>query len=208
VSVLLLALIALQLPGQSTRPTPRGIPNDWLRDSDYPDRALKRHQFGRITWQLDVDAAGKAIACHIFNSSGFWELDNRTCTILLERARFEPGRPGTFQGGFVWEDPTVEPADWEAIVALVWKPIPGRVTVKALPKDYVQAPWVRVRVGFGAKRECHVERTSGNAAIDGVACDQAMANVDRSDVHPAIGPGYKVDTRMFRIDFVAEEPAH
>src|SRR4051812_44187023 len=102
---LLLALSAGQTPPitrtAAMPPAPpavraRSLQNlpSYVRVDDYPSGAWSRKEQGKVQFQLTISPAGRATGCHILRSSGSPELDNRTCRIMLERARFDPARNG------------------------------------------------------------------------------------------------------------------
>src|SRR6185437_10936038 len=64
----------------------------YFSDSDYPAEAIRRREQGVAAYVLDVDATGQVSACQITGSSGSAILDEATCRILRERARFTPAR--------------------------------------------------------------------------------------------------------------------
>ncbi|MDJ0275804.1 energy transducer TonB [Sphingomonas sp. 2R-10] len=72
--------------------TPPGSnPGSWLTDRDYPEAARKAKQSGKVFVGMTVAADGKVTDCRILQSSGAASLDQATCPILFERARFRPG---------------------------------------------------------------------------------------------------------------------
>ncbi len=69
---------------------------------DYPAEALKNDEQGTVRFQLDVGRDGKPTGCTVVESSGSKILDDATCRLIVDRARFEPardrrGRPTTDQ---------------------------------------------------------------------------------------------------------------
>lgn len=64
---------------------------------DYPELSVRRKESGIVGAIVEVDEAGKVAGCWIWHSSGSPRLDQRTCSLLLQRARFSPakmnGRP-------------------------------------------------------------------------------------------------------------------
>ncbi|NUT00445.1 MAG: TonB family protein [Sphingomonas sp.] len=60
--------------------------------ADYPAAAQKAGRMGRAHVRLRVNDSGAITECSILRSSGSAELDNTTCRILNERAKFEPAR--------------------------------------------------------------------------------------------------------------------
>jgi TonB family protein len=68
-----------------------------------------RHAEGAVQFRLEVDAQGRVTACTVTRSSGDSQLDETTCAILRERARYEPARSaegravaGTDMGRVTW----------------------------------------------------------------------------------------------------------
>jgi TonB family protein len=58
--------------------------------SDYPARSLALQEQGGVSFQILVSAEGFPIQCWVFEASGYPELDNATCGIMLSRMRFKP----------------------------------------------------------------------------------------------------------------------
>lgn len=92
-------LIALLLAAAADVITAKPIDiGSWFRANDYPIEAMKKGIEGSVTFEVDVDPAGKPTACRVAVSSGSSILDRATCDAVLARARFEPalgpdGRP-------------------------------------------------------------------------------------------------------------------
>jgi periplasmic protein TonB len=63
-----------------------------IRDSDYPRKAGKDGQHGRVGTEIQVDANGRPSACVILRSSGSAELDQATCRLIMRRFRYTPAR--------------------------------------------------------------------------------------------------------------------
>lgn len=59
---------------------------------DYPMSAIRREEQGTVAYRLFITRRGRVSECHIVNSSGSDALDLATCSILEDRARFEPAR--------------------------------------------------------------------------------------------------------------------
>ena len=64
----------------------------WVMTEDWPSAALREGREGIAAYALDVGIDGLPIACSITTSSGHEDLDERTCTLLMRRARFEPAK--------------------------------------------------------------------------------------------------------------------
>lgn len=63
---------------------------------DYPASALSRNEQGTVYFRLTIGTDGRVKDCQITRSSGYRDLDESTCRIMMERARFKPalGRDG------------------------------------------------------------------------------------------------------------------
>jgi len=72
------------------RTLPRGEIGRFVTNSDYPDSALPDGHEGTVTVRLTIDPEGKVTDCAPVVSSGHEDLDRRTCTILVRRARLTP----------------------------------------------------------------------------------------------------------------------
>jgi TonB family protein len=106
---------APSMPAPSTvpgTPQPAESPAAWFGADDYPVAALKAHEQGRVGVAVDVDAGGAPIKCTVASSSGSINLDDGTCAIVMQRARFRPARdaagtaiPGQFRTAVHWAIP-------------------------------------------------------------------------------------------------------
>lgn len=73
---------------QPVQVRPQGDTAMWITNADYP-RRLKNGEAG-ITWfRLTVGPDGRPIECKITRTSGYLALDERTCSALMRRARFD-----------------------------------------------------------------------------------------------------------------------
>lgn len=75
--------------------TPRGDPGAWILDHDYRPSWIRRGYNGTARFILEVDVSGRVSDCSITGSTGHAQLDEATCAILSERARFNPARDST-----------------------------------------------------------------------------------------------------------------
>ena len=90
-----LAAAMLALPGAAEPaqpPQPIGSPANWFWTDDYPIEAQRREAEGMVQFRLEVSAAGMPTRCIVEQSSNDVDLDRATCTILMQRARFQPAR--------------------------------------------------------------------------------------------------------------------
>ena len=69
---------------------PRGSPQSWVTNEDYPSAAIRSGDHGTVRVRLDVGADGRVTDCTIVASSGSSLLDSTACTLLRRRARFDP----------------------------------------------------------------------------------------------------------------------
>jgi TonB family protein len=67
-------------------------PTSWVNSGDYPESAIRARQQGTVSYQVEIDPTGAARGCRVTGSSGSAALDEVTCRIIKERARFEPAR--------------------------------------------------------------------------------------------------------------------
>ncbi len=72
------------------RATPRGDPQSWVSNDDYPPKALREEKQGTTGFRVSVGPDGRVVSCTVTSSSGSPDLDNATCTLITRRARFNP----------------------------------------------------------------------------------------------------------------------
>jgi TonB family protein len=97
-------LLAYVVPAAAAEPAPVAAPEpstaaratanlaSLFSDKDYPAEALRNEEEGIVAFRLAVGADGKPTQCSITATSGSASLDDATCRILMERARFTPAR--------------------------------------------------------------------------------------------------------------------
>lgn len=118
---LVLLLAAGSAPAAAAgRASPPKILNgtEILTEDDYPKAALRKEEQGTVVIALDVDATGTPRGCAVTRSSGSASLDQGTCQLFKERARFSPARDrrgravaGTWHGKPVtWRISAADPA--------------------------------------------------------------------------------------------------
>ena len=87
-----------RLPFMSERPVEhpasyaRGDVRAVFRADDYPTAAMEAGDQGTVQTELTIDSDGRVGRCTITQSSGHRSLDEATCSILQQRARFTPAR--------------------------------------------------------------------------------------------------------------------
>lgn len=91
---------------------PLGRYQDWFGMRDYPQEAAIAREQGTSGFELEIDSNGLPADCKIIKPSGSKALDDRTCTIMMSRARFRPkldakGRPVStiFRHSMIWKLP-------------------------------------------------------------------------------------------------------
>lgn len=99
-----------------TPPKPAGNPGEWITTGDYPDAALQAGKQGSVRFTLQIDASGTPTGCSVVQGSGDASLDEATCRLISQRARFTPatgknGKPaaGTYTNTVRWELPAQSP---------------------------------------------------------------------------------------------------
>ena len=65
-------------------------PGRWVTPRDYPAMALRNEVEGVSRFTASVGADGRVKQCDITQSSGDVLLDQKTCTLVIQRARFNP----------------------------------------------------------------------------------------------------------------------
>jgi TonB family protein len=202
--------LAMAVAGQSavaeaaSKPEPIA-PQSWISDDDYPPKAMARGAGGTIGFLLLVDAGGKVTDCRIHETSGFVELDQNTCAILLKRSKFKPARnaagaavESVYTGHFTWRQ--FGDSD-KAVKAMKPEPFGIELSLQKLPRGYERPALLRVHFDAAGKPDsCRPEIGSGNATLDKVACEQAITQAVRSDPRR---DGLRPDTRMVQVSFEA-----
>lgn len=203
-------ILAMALAGQeagggvAAKPVPIG-PQSWLSDDDYPPKALAQRAGGTTGFLLLVDAAGKVTDCRVPETSGFVELDQHTCAVLLKRSRFKPARDaaGTaitsvYKGSFTWKQ--FGDSD-KALKAMRPEPFGIELSLAKLPHGYERPALLRLHFSDAGKPDsCRAELGSGSQALDKVACEQALAQTARPDLR---SDGLRPDTRMVQVSVEA-----
>ena len=76
---------------------------------EYPKESLKALEQGIVHYRVKIDSRGRPKQCEITQSSGHQRLDMATCNLLLDKARFSPGRNekgrfvrSTYEGRVHW----------------------------------------------------------------------------------------------------------
>lgn len=85
-------------PNGEVELVPLTEPTSWVTSEDYPSEALRRGQEGKVAMVLTVGPDGVPRSCTVNQTSGSPALDQGSCALLMQRARYKPpldsaGRP-------------------------------------------------------------------------------------------------------------------
>jgi TonB family protein len=83
-------VVLAQNPVAVRHPTPTRT--RFIHADDFPFQARQHGWQGAVVADLTISARGTVDKCDIAKSSGYKLLDDTTCQILVERARFQPAR--------------------------------------------------------------------------------------------------------------------
>jgi TonB family protein len=157
---------------------------------NYPARALKAREQGKVGFRLVVEPDGSLGSCEVTASSGSKALDNETCELILRNARLNPVRNAdgrairAVQTGYInWILPSNAPQ--MASVSASTGSDPDRIICKrtartgslvARTKQCMTArQWAEA--GRIARGEAARLIGSGNATEEGIrSCDPSIAN--------------------------------
>ena len=91
---------------------PSNNPGSWATNDDYPLAAMRDDREGTTGFRLTIAPDGLPQRCEVISSSGHADLDTTTCRLMMERARFRPGRDekkapvgGTYSNRIRWQIP-------------------------------------------------------------------------------------------------------
>jgi len=185
ISTFLLALSAAAAAQAGPAPVPAVRAQtdlaDYFSPSWYPPEALRNREQGTVRFEVAVGRNGRVDSCRILASSGSRALDEATCGILRDRARFTPARNAAgdpvadrFAARIDWQLPPESP------------PPPEHARARANLASYVSdgdypAEAMRLgqqgTVGFdldisadGRVTQCHVMSSSGSELLDLTTC--------------------------------------
>lgn len=88
----ILAVPARPPVGTETPVIPLGNPGEWVTYGDYPTKALREGVSGTVGFRATIGVDGAVTGCSIVSSSKSQELDEATCRLVTQRARFSPAR--------------------------------------------------------------------------------------------------------------------
>lgn len=89
---------------------PCGSFDQWVRSVDYPADAVRQNAQGTVKMKAIIGTDGRVRDCKVEGSSGHRNLDEDTCRLIEERARFIPAR-----------DAARQPIETEYTVTFTWR---------------------------------------------------------------------------------------
>jgi len=173
-SPIALLVLALAADSPPTGPVPPVRPSADLSalfgPRDYPLEAIRRAEHGDVGFRLVVGPNGRVTRCDILASSGSRALDEVTCRILRERARFRPARDSL---GRPVADVVVSRVHWEMpqAAALATYIASGDYPMEALRRRQQGRVEFELIIGAdGRPADCRILTSSGSAALDEATC--------------------------------------
>lgn len=109
---------------EATGAQPANDPGSWVTTSDYPAASLRANSEGVAGFDVSIGTDGMVKACRISRSSGHADLDEATCRVVSERARFTPA---TDSKGRVVEGNYSSSIRW--LIGLTHPPLAGKSTI-------------------------------------------------------------------------------
>lgn len=202
-SVMMIALAIAAAPDQGNAAesgaeqpmVPATNPGSWVTNDDYPARAMFEEREGMTGFRLTIRTNGLPSGCEITASSGHPDLDAATCRLVMERARFTPGRDargeavgGTYSNRIRWQIPEGEGGS--AVAGFELDPVQESWPRGAIPDDAFKRidPAAHYPASALAAREegtvhmelrvdsagqvagCKINESSLSAALDDAAC--------------------------------------
>lgn len=151
IGTILIAATAPASPASAvaaSSPQPLGNPGTWVTTADYPAQSMRRSEQGSTGFSLEVNSLGEVTSCTIVSTSGSAALDQATCYLVSQRARFRPARgidsrpiAGTYNNRIRWVLPK----------------LPGPTSSLSVISYLVDEQ--------GVVSDCKVEQASGMAAL-------------------------------------------
>jgi protein TonB len=97
-------------PAVAVQLSPRGSPQSWVTNDDYPPSAQRDGVEGSTGVRVQVGPDGRVTACAVTSSSGSTILDDTACRLVTRRARFNPAKEAggsaiasSWAGRFRWQ---------------------------------------------------------------------------------------------------------
>lgn len=172
--------LSILLAGMTTTTSPEPIrPGKWIGPYDYPPQALRQNEQGYTGFRLTITPLGEPERCDVWYSSGFKDLDDETCRLLMKRARFHPARDedgnpisSVFKSYNAWLIPEAGNMRPPSMIDL-------DLTVNRLPKGLSDPVEVKVNLLTDEKghlEKCEAEDSKAAQSLGKLACEHALAN--------------------------------
>jgi TonB family protein len=123
----------------------------------YPARARKAGEQGLVGFSIRIDKSGQPTNCEVTHTSGYRQLDDETCQLVLIHAKFKPvkdaqGNKINFvtEGVVNWQIPGAEGPSTPAI--------PAAVTAENAPEKMICKSNVKIGTLAGSERTCMSKR--------------------------------------------------
>ena len=180
-----------------------GDPMTWITSADYPRISLQEEHDGLVSIEFLYDPSGHVFECDVVASSGWPELDQRTCDAILARAHIKPSRDNAGQAvgtkgqlRFNWVLPNKGPKPHAPLSPDI------EIEVASLPADTKRPSLqvVSIVAENGSVESCAIngKRGTGSEGLDRAACKTVM-----SDMFPTARDSSGKPMRYLRIDNVA-----
>lgn len=121
----------------------------------YPKRALAAGEQGLVGFTIRLDKAGQPTNCEVTHSSGFRQLDDETCQVVLIHAVFKPVKDGD---GNKVNQVTEGVINWKIPGAAVNTVAPVKVTAANAPEKMICKRELRQGTLVGYERTCMTKR--------------------------------------------------
>ncbi len=108
VSMMLALALVQDAPALTPEQTAIRRANTEMMESYYPKGALRRGEEGTVGFRMTIDTKGYPSDCNVTRSSGYQDLDDATCEVMLMYGRTKPFLDGDRKvaknqaGEFVW----------------------------------------------------------------------------------------------------------
>lgn len=169
---------------------PATDPGSWVTTDDYPPDALDEEREGITGFRLMIEPDGLPRKCEVIAASGHADLDEATCRLLMERARFHPrldagGKKvgGSYINRIRWQIPTLVAGFHPDSLRDSWPQaaVPSALMSKLDPADHYPPAALAAREHgsvdmavsvdvTGKVSGCSVIKSSGSTMLDKASC--------------------------------------
>lgn len=136
-------------------PKPISAPGPWVMTADYPTESLLANEQGNTGFTVTVNTQGRVKDCRISATSGSPRLDEATCRLVTQRARFTPATDtkdnpieGTYSNRVRWVLPAITPPEPGQAVTTYTVQANGDVTDCKVVLEGAAATSMNRMVGF------------------------------------------------------------